>query len=348
VTADHGARVPVLEVEDLNIWLPGSQQPLEIVELVNLELHRGEILGIAGESGSGKTITALALMGLLPNGGRAVGQVRLEGKEILSLGARAWERIRGAGIAMVFQDPMTSLHPMMSIERQLCEHFVEHGRGSRRQARRRALELLERVRLPDPESTLRSYPHQLSGGMRQRVAIAMALVCEPRVLIADEPTTALDVTVQAGILHLLRGLCSEDEMAMILVTHDLGVMSSVADSLAVFYAGRVVEYGRASDVLRRPRHPYTRGLLDALPGGPDGSAEAPFRAIPGAPPQPGARPTGCAFHTRCQHATESCSVGRPPLVGVDGGRLLACPVDPLAGPLAGPLAEPLPDGEGRA
>ncbi len=326
---ERGVASPVLEVEDLNIWLPGTQQPLEIVELVNLTLRRGEILGIAGESGSGKTITALSLMGLLPNGGRAVGKVRLEGQELLSLSPRGWERIRGADIAMVFQDPMTSLHPMMSIERQLSEHFIEHRRGSRKEARRRALELLERVRLPDPEATLRSYPHQLSGGMRQRVAIAMALVCEPKVLIADEPTTALDVTVQAGILHLLRGLCSDDDMAMILVTHDLGVMSSVADSLAVFYAGRIVEYGRASDVLQRPRHPYTRGLLDALPGGADGGAEAPFRAIPGAPPQPGARPTGCSFHTRCPHMTESCRAGRPPLREIEGDRLLACPVDPM-------------------
>lgn len=324
-----GSRAPVLEVKDLNIWLPGSPHPLEIVELVNLTLDRGEILGIAGESGSGKTITALSLMGLLPSGGRALGEVRLAGKELLSQSSRDWERVRGAEIAMVFQDPMTSLHPMMSVERQLCEHFLEHGRGSRKEARRRALELLERVRLPDPESTLRAYPHQLSGGMRQRVAIAMALVCEPRVLIADEPTTALDVTVQAGILHLLRGLCSEDNMAMILVTHDLGVMSAVADSLAVFYAGRIVEYGRAADVLQRPRHPYTRGLLDALPGGSDGGAEAPFRAIPGAPPQPGARPEGCHFNTRCAHVTESCRVVRPPLRPIEGDRLLACPIDPM-------------------
>ncbi len=319
----------VLEVEGLNVWLPGPVGALEIVEHVDLRLHAGEVLGIAGESGSGKTITALALMGLLPSGGAAFGSARLAGRDLLSLSPREWPGVRGVDIAMVFQDPMTSLHPMLTIETQLCEHYLDHRLGSRAAARARAIDLLERVRIPDPRSALKVYPHQLSGGMRQRVAIAMALACEPRLLIADEPTTALDVTVQAGILHLLKGLCSSEGMAMILVTHDLGVMSAVADRLAVFYAGRVVEEGRCSELLTDPRHPYTRGLLDALPGSHGGAAADAFAAIPGSPPQPGARPTGCSFNTRCRFVQEQCSRREPTLVSITSDRRLACTVDPL-------------------
>jgi oligopeptide transport system ATP-binding protein len=328
VTESSGPR-PVLEVRDLRVWLSGPAGPLEVVEHVDLDLLPGDVLGIAGESGSGKTVTALALMGLLPSGGRATGSVRLGERELLTLSASEWNGIRGAEIGMVFQDPMTSLHPMLSVGVQIGEHFVEHGLGTRRAARARALELLERVRIPSPVAAFDSYPHQLSGGMRQRVAIAVALACRPKVLIADEPTTALDVTVQAGILHLLRELCSEDGMAMILVTHDLGVMSAVADRLAVFYAGRVVEQGPCRELLGAPRHPYTRGLLDALPGDSGGADDAGFAAIPGAPPQPGARPAGCAFGPRCAFVKVGCRTSRPPLSRIDAGRIVACPVDPF-------------------
>ena len=320
---------PLLAIEALNVWLPGPVGALEIVEHVDLTLRAGEVLGVAGESGSGKTITALALMGLLPNGGAAYGSARLAGRDLLSLSAREWPAVRGVDIAMVFQDPMTSLHPMLSIETQLCEHYLDHRLGSRAAARERAIDLLDRVRIPDPRSALKAYPHQLSGGMRQRVAIAMALACEPKLLIADEPTTALDVTVQAGILHLLKGLCTSEGMAMILVTHDLGVMSAVADRLAVFYAGRVVEEGPCSELLTAPRHPYTRGLLDALPGAHGGAAAEAFEAIPGAPPQPGARPTGCSFNPRCRFAEDDCSRREPLLTPVTPSRRLACLVDPL-------------------
>lgn len=332
--ASHGGvdSEVLLAIEGLSVWLPGPVGALEIVEHVDLELRSGEVLGVAGESGSGKTVTALALMGLLPNGGAAFGSARLAGRELLTLTPREWPAVRGTDIAMVFQDPMTSLHPMLTIETQLCEHYLDHRLGSRAEARALAIDLLDRVRIPDPSAALKVYPHQLSGGMRQRVAIAMALACEPKVLIADEPTTALDVTVQAGILHLLKGLCATEGMAMILVTHDLGVMSAVADRLAVFYAGRVVEEGPCSELLTAPRHPYTRGLLDALPGSHGGAATDAFVAIPGSPPQPGARPTGCSFNTRCRSVTEQCSRREPMLVDVAPGRRLACPIDPLVTP----------------
>ena len=322
-------RESLLEVEDLNIWLPGPAGALEIVEGVDLVARPGEVLGIAGESGSGKTITALSLMGLLPKGGVARGRARLGDIDLLRLSRRAWRKVRGVEIAMVFQDPMTSLHPMLTIEKQLSEHILDHDLGDRDASRERARELLQQVRIPDPDSALAAHPHQFSGGMRQRVAIAMALACRPKLLIADEPTTALDVTVQAGILHLLRDLCSDTEMAAILVTHDLGVMSAVADTLAVFYAGRIVESGPLGQLLQTPRHPYTRGLLDALPGEHGGAAAERFMAIPGAPPQPGARPHGCSFHPRCPFAEQSCRDEDALLERLSDGRLLACPVDPL-------------------
>ena len=228
---------------------------------------------------------------------------------------------------MVFQDPLTSLHPMLSIGRQLTEHVQQHLGLNRRAAGRRALELLEEVRIPDGEEALRAFPHQFSGGMRQRIAIAIALACRPKLLIADEPTTALDVTVQAGILRLLDRLRRENDLAVVLITHDLGVMSAIADRVAIFYAGRVVEAGSRTDVLRGPRHPYTQALLDALPH-PEATRDQPLVAIPGAPPTPGAIPDGCAFNPRCSSARDSCRTDVPPLVPVDG-RLLACPVDPF-------------------
>jgi oligopeptide transport system ATP-binding protein len=229
---------------------------------------------------------------------------------------------------MVFQDPMTSFHPMLSIGRQLTEHLRRHRRLGAREASGRAVELLAEVRIPDPERALRSYPHQFSGGMRQRIAIASALACEPRLLIADEPTTALDVTVQAGIIRLLDRLRRERSLSVILITHDLGVMSAIADDLSIFYAGRVVESGSAPDVLRAPRHPYTRALLDALPH-PELPIGTPLRPIAGAPPRPGALSTGCAFHPRCAYAQPISAESVPPLTE-RGGRRFACHVDPFA------------------
>ena len=318
----------LLEVRKLRIHLPTASGMSTVVDGVDFEVRRGEVFGIAGESGSGKTMSVLALLGLLPDGAVVEGSAKYDGIELLGLKGPSMREIRGAEIAMVFQDPMTSLHPMLSVERQLTEHVRYHLGVSARQARIRAAQLLREVRIPDPESALGGYPHQFSGGMRQRIAIAIALACNPKLLIADEPTTALDVTVQAGVLRLLDRLRVEAGLSVVMITHDLGVMSSIAEWLTVMYAGRVVESGRTADVLARPRHPYTAGLLAALPH-PEAPAETALRAIKGAPPSPLARPAGCAFHPRCDYARPSCSTSVPALVPIGEGRGLACPVDPL-------------------
>jgi oligopeptide/dipeptide ABC transporter ATP-binding protein len=316
-----------LQVEGLRVRLRTPAGPATVVDGIDYRVEPAEVFGIAGESGSGKTMSVLALMGLLPSGAHVSGRAVFEGRDLLRLPRRELRRICGRELAMVFQDPMTSLHPMLSIGTLLTEHVRRHLGLARRDASERALELLREVRIPDPDSALHAFPHQFSGGMRQRIAIAIALACRPRLLIADEPTTALDVTVQAGIIRLLDRLRRESGLAIVLITHDLGVLSAIADRVAVFYAGRVVEAGGRADVLGHPRHPYTRGLLDALPH-PEAAA-APLVAIPGAPPAPRHVPPGCAFHPRCDYAQESCRQAVPPLVPVDG-RALACPVDPFA------------------
>jgi peptide/nickel transport system ATP-binding protein len=238
----------------------------ELLRGVDLELAAGRIQGLAGESGSGKTMTGLAVLGLLPAGARVGGSISYAGRELLTLPARQRNALRGTEIAMVFQDPSTSLHPMLSIGAQLTDHLRHHRRLDRAAARERAEELLARVRIPDPAHAVRRFPHQFSGGQRQRIAIAIALACGPKVLIADEPTTALDVTVQAGVLHLLRELATEMGLAVLLVTHDLGVMSAVADRVAVMRGGEVVEDGDRAQVFTAPAHPYTASLLASLPG----------------------------------------------------------------------------------
>jgi oligopeptide/dipeptide ABC transporter ATP-binding protein len=272
-------------------------------------------------------MSVLALLGLLPEGAVVEGHAMFGGRDLLRLPRRALRGICGREIGMVFQDPLTSLHPMLSVGRQLTDHVRRHLGLRAAAAERRATELLDEVRIPDPRAALHAYPHQFSGGMRQRIAIAIALACRPRLLIADEPTTALDVTVQAGILRLLDRLRREGDLSVLLITHDLGVMSSIADHLSIFYAGRIVESGRRESLLQRPRHPYTRALLDALPH-PEAAAETPLVAIPGAPATPQRIPTGCRFHPRCPYAVESCAVDDPPLARVNGRRL-ACPVDPF-------------------
>ena len=319
----------VLEVERLTIDLPSKGEPIRVVDGVDITVARGQVLGIAGESGSGKTMTALALLGLLPPGAVTGGRADFLGKDLLRLTTKQWRATRGDQIGVVFQDPMTALHPMLSIERQLTEHVRRHLDLSRQDARDKAVELLRRVQLPDPVGSLRSYPHQFSGGMRQRIAIAVALACDPQLLIADEPTTALDVTVQAGVLRLLKQLCESIGLAVIVVTHDLGVMSTVADDLSVFYAGRIVESGPTRELLRGPRHPYTRGLLDSLPH-PE-RPDQPLVPIDGAPATPANRPSGCSLHPRCAWAQPSCSQEVPELVPIAPRRLSACPVDPFGG-----------------
>jgi oligopeptide/dipeptide ABC transporter ATP-binding protein len=316
----------LLHVDRLRVRLPTPAGPATVVDGIDYRVAPGEVFGIAGESGSGKTMSVLALMGLLPPGAAVEGRASFEGRDLLRLPRRELRRICGRELAMVFQDPMTSLHPMLSVGRLLTEHVRRHLGLGRRDATERALELLREVRIPDPAGALHAFPHQFSGGMRQRIAIAIALACRPKLLIADEPTTALDVTVQAGIIRLLDRLRRESGLAIVLITHDLGVLSAIADRVAVFYAGRVAEAGHRADVLARPRHPYTRGLLDALPH-PE-SAATPLVAIRGAPPAPRSVPPGCAFHPRCRYAEDSCRELVPPLVPVDG-RVLACPVDPF-------------------
>jgi oligopeptide transport system ATP-binding protein len=317
----------LLQVENLSVALPTKTGYHNAVDGVSFAVDAGEAMGIAGESGSGKTMTALSLFGLLPNGARTSGSIRLDGTELLGLNARQLRAIRGRQIAMVSQDPATSLHPILSIGTQLTEHMRHHLGVSKSEAMTRAAELLATVRIPDPEQALHSYPGQFSGGMRQRIAIAVALAAEPRLLVADEPTTALDVTVQAGILRLLDRLCRERGLAVIVITHDLGVMSATARRLYVMYAGRLAEAGPTSDLLRSPRHPYTRGLLDALPH-PEGGG-TPLVPIGGSPPSLGRVPSGCPFHPRCKYALPSCATDRPEPEPISELHLLACPPDPL-------------------
>jgi oligopeptide transport system ATP-binding protein len=319
--------VSLLEVEGLRVRLATPNGAVTVVDGVDYSVESGEVFGVAGESGSGKTMSMLALLGLLPEGAVVDGTAKFADRDLLRIPRRELRDILGREIGMVFQDPMTSLHPMLSIGRQLTEHVEHHLNLGRRDAEARAEEILHDVRIPNPAAALRAFPHQFSGGMRQRIAIAIALACRPRLLIADEPTTALDVTVQAGILRLLDRLRREHELAVVLITHDLGVMSSIADRVSIFYAGRVVESGLRENVLQRPRHPYTRALLDALPH-PEAAHERELVAIGGSPPAPSAIPAGCAFHPRCRYTQDSCRIEVPPLVSV-GDRSLACPVDPL-------------------
>jgi oligopeptide transport system ATP-binding protein len=319
----------LLAVNDLTVSVPARDGQLSVVGGVSYAVEAGRVFGIAGESGSGKTVSVLGLMGLLPRGSSVGGEAIFAGSDLLSMPSSRLRRVRGREIGLVFQDPMTSFHPMLSIGRQLTEHLRYHYGTGRRDASMRAISLLDEVRIPDPEAALERYPHEFSGGMRQRIAIAGALMCEPSLLIADEPTTALDVTVQAGILRLIDRLRRERALSVILITHDLGVMSAVADELAIFYGGRIVEEGPAAALLSSPRHPYTRALLDALPH-PELARGSTLRGIPGPPAQPGALPNGCAFHPRCDYAIASCGVHAPETLRV-GRRAFACPVDPFAG-----------------
>jgi oligopeptide transport system ATP-binding protein len=320
---------PLLSVRGLRVRLATASGLVTVVDGIDYDVAQGEVFGIAGESGSGKTISVLALLDLLPDGAAVEGTAMFEGIDLLRLRSRAMRDVRGQQIAMVFQDPMTSLHPMMSVGLQLTEHIRFHLELSAAAARARAIELLHEVRIPDPAGALNAYPHQFSGGMRQRIAIAIALACGPRIVIADEPTTALDVTVQAGILRLLDRLRRQSRLSVILITHDLGVMSSIADELMIMYAGRVAESGPTGSVLGAPRHPYTAGLLAALPH-PEAREDTPLISIRGTPPSPQARPDGCPFHPRCAHAVPSCATDVPPLTAIDGlARRLACPPDPL-------------------
>lgn len=316
-------RENVLEIESLRMTLPG---PVPILTDVSLTVGRGEIVGIAGESGSGKSMTARALLDLLPAGAEVSGTLRFDGAVLDHRDRRAMHAVRGHGIAMVFQDPASALHPMLTIGSQLTEHMRVHLGLSRRAARMRAVELLEQVRLPNPEKALRGYPHQFSGGQLQRIAIASALAAKPRLLIADEPTTALDVTVQAGILALLDSLRAEMDLAVLFITHDLGVLASLAARTCVFYAGRVVETGTTAEVLRNPRHPYTEALLAARPEQQDRARSLAGRAVSAAD-----APAGCPFAPRCPDRVDACTRTEPVRRAIHSGHETACLVQVAEG-----------------
>ena len=295
----------LIEVKDLGVRFQTSDGPVYAVNGIEFNLDRGQTLGIVGESGSGKSQSVLAMMGLLAQNGRASGQALYAGQDLLAMKASELNRIRGNRVAMIFQDPMTSLNPYLTVERQMTEVLQFHKGVSRKVARKRSVELLDAVKIPDAARRITMYPHEFSGGMRQRVMIAMALLCEPEVLIADEPTTALDVTVQAQILGLLRDLQRDFGTAIVLITHDLGVVAGLCDQVMVLYGGRVMEQGSAPDIFYRASHPYTVGLLGAVPRLDQDDAE--LVAIPGAPPNMARLPRGCPFSERCRLADTYCT-----------------------------------------
>lgn len=318
---------PLLRVKGLNVSLPTADGLIQVVHHVDLEVWSGRVCGIAGESGSGKTISMMAMLGLLPKGSIATGEALFRGANLLTASNQELSKRRGKDIGLVMQDPHASLHPMLSVGQQLTDHIRHHLRVSQRAAKERALELLHEVHIPDPRGSFHGYPHQFSGGMCQRIAIAIALACGPSVLIADEPTTGLDVTVQAGILRLLHDLAEVHQVAIVLITHDLGVMSALADTLTVMYAGTVVESGSAAAIIATPRHPYTAAMLAALPH-PDRPEDL-LLPIPGHLGQPSEWPPGCPFHPRCSHAEARCTEVLPDHTTVGDGRRLACLVDPF-------------------
>ncbi|RAI00106.1 methionine ABC transporter ATP-binding protein [Acuticoccus sediminis] len=303
---------PVLSVRDLTVEFRTRRGSLTALDGISLQISKGEVLGVVGESGAGKSVTGAAVIGLLAGGGRITGgEIRLSGLRIDNLPERQMRPIRGKRIGMVFQDPSVSLDPLLTIGDQLTETIRVHLNVDAAGARRRAVELLEETGIANAEQRLSSYPHEFSGGMRQRVVIALALAGEPELVIADEPTTALDVSVQAQILELLRKLCRERRTALLLITHDMGVIARMADRVAVMYAGRVVEVGPVDEVVRRPRHPYARGLMAAIPP----LTHRPERLvqIPGSMPRLSAIPVGCAFHPRCEASFGPCERSRPSL-----------------------------------
>ena len=320
----HDEEAPLLDVSELSVRFPTAGGDLSALDDVSVALGRGTTLGIVGESGSGKSILARTILGLLPRKARITSRhINFAGENLATLGSAAMRPIRGRRIAMVFQDPMTSLNPVRTIGSQLAEGMITHLGVSRAVANRRALDLLKRVGVTAPERRIEQYPHELSGGMRQRVVIAMAIACEPELLIADEPTTALDVTVQAEVLALLRGLQQEQHMAMILITHDLGVAAGYTDEIAVMYAGQIVERAPTRDLLRTPRMPYTQALLGSIPRL-DMPAHVRLSVIPGRPTTIYGDVEQCRFAQRCELRTEICLHKKPALSVIDGGRIYRC------------------------
>jgi peptide/nickel transport system ATP-binding protein len=319
----------LLSVQHLSVRLTTRETVLTVIDDLSFEVDAGEVLGIVGESGAGKSLTGMAILGLLdPPLAQSAGEIRLGGRRIDTLAPRDFDALRGRQIAAVFQDSMSSLNPIMTIGRQLVETIVAHHPLSARQAEQRAAELLAEVGIPGPRERLSAYPHQLSGGMRQRAVLALAFACEPRLIIADEPTTALDVSLQAQITGLLKTMASERGAAVVFITHDIGLIAETADRVAVLYAGRLAEIGPTADVLQVPQHPYTRGLIASIP-----RMDRPLQRlsqIDGAMPSPAVRPNGCAFHPRCPVAVARCHSELPPPIARNRVRAACWLLDPLA------------------
>ena len=312
-----------LEIKDLHVHYVTSDADVYAVNGISLDLYKGRTLGLVGETGAGKTTVARTILGILPKPAGRVqqGQVIFEGQDIYKLTEKEMQKIRGGKITMIFQDPMTALNPVMTVGDQIAEVVELHNGGNRAAAKERAIEMLETVGIPAERYV--EYPHQFSGGMKQRVVIAIALACNPTLLLADEPTTALDVTIQAQVLELMKDLNNQNDTSMILITHDLGVVAEMCDDVAIMYAGQIVEKGSLEDIFDHPQHPYTEGLFGALPSMKDGDDER-LKPIAGMPPDPTNLPTGCYFHPRCPYATEECAKCAPAVNEVSPGHLVQC------------------------
>lgn len=314
----------LLDVKKLKTHLFTDDGIVKAVDGVDIQLKRGESLGIVGESGSGKSMVSLSIMGLVPNPpGKIVdGEINFNGKNLLELPESEYRKMRGNNISMVFQEPMTSLNPVFTIGKQIMEVFIYHQNLSKNEAREKAIEMLKLVGIPMPEERLNSYPHQLSGGMRQRVMIAISLACQPELLIADEPTTALDVTIQAQILKLMKDLQTKLDTSIILITHDFGIVSEIADKIVVMYAGKIVEYSDIETIFSSPKHPYTKGLLSSIPDIDNPTDH--LYAIPGTVPSPFEETVGCSFYPRCKNAMPTCKLKEPPLVKLSEENSVRC------------------------
>jgi oligopeptide/dipeptide ABC transporter ATP-binding protein len=312
--------VSLLNVRDLNISFKSTLNLTKVVSCLNFEIKEAEVFGLVGESGCGKSLTALSIMGILPQNAVAEGDIIFKGKNLLTLDSESMRRLRGKELTMIFQEPMTSLNPVLTVGYQVAEVLTTHMGLSKKEAMNNSIELLRAVKIPSPEFRIKEYPHQMSGGMRQRVMIAMAIACNPSLLIADEPTTALDVTIQAQILDLLMSLRQQRNMAILLITHDIGIIAENSEMAAVMYAGRIVEVSKVSHLLEMPKHPYTMGLLESLPK----RKGVPLKPISGSVPKPDELPPGCKFSNRCPHMIPDCQKEEPALREIIPGHFSRC------------------------